>query len=89
MSSASNVTLAVPTTQQILTAYLLLQLLASPPHFSMPLTRAKDMLALKAKGGGNSIITGQGSARILYGCVAKRLIKIQRGGGEQIIRFDI
>jgi hypothetical protein len=55
----------------------------------MPLTRARDILASKVKGGGNSISTGQGAARVLYGCVAKRLIKIERGGGEQIVRFDI
>ena len=27
--------------------------------------------------------------RALYGCVAKRLLKIDRGGGEQVVRFII
>lgn len=89
ISSAPNGIPAFPTSQQILTAYLLLLLLASPPQFSMPLSKVKDMLASKARAGSSSISTGQGSARILYGCVAKRLIKIERGGGEQIVRFDI
>ena len=55
----------------------------------MPLNKAKDMLASKARAGSSSISTGQGATRILYGCVAKRLIKIERGGGEQIVKFDM
>jgi len=89
ISSASSGMLAIPTSQQILTAYLLLLLLASPPDFSMPLNEAKDMLASKARAGSNPMSTGQGATRILYGCVAKRLIKIERGGGEQIVKFDV
>ncbi|RDB24854.1 hypothetical protein Hypma_008095 [Hypsizygus marmoreus] len=78
-----------PTSQQILTAHLLLSLLTSPPHFSMPLNKTKDLLAAKASGGGSIVSAGQGTTRILYGCVAKRLVKIERGGGEQIVKFDI
>jgi len=55
----------------------------------MPLNKAKDILASKAKDGSSSIRTTQGATRIVYGCVAKRLVKIERGGGEQIVKFDI
>ncbi|KAF9456632.1 hypothetical protein BDZ94DRAFT_1275173 [Collybia nuda] len=75
-----------PTSQQILTAYLLLTLLTSAPRYSMPLNQVKDLLASKAMRGP---IPTQGITRVVYGCVAKRLIKIERGGGEQIVKFDI
>jgi len=54
----------------------------------MPLNEAKSLLITKA-GGGTTVMTGQGTSRILYGCVAKRLIKIERGKGEQIVKFDV
>jgi len=77
-----------PTFQQILTAHLLMILLSAPPHYSMSLNKVKDNLATKAKDSGASGV-GQSMTRVLYGCVAKRLIKIDRGGGEQIVKFDI
>lgn len=68
---------------------MLLSLLTSPPHFSIPLNTAKDLLVAKASSGGSATGAGQGTTRIIYGCVAKRLVKIDRGGGEQIVKFDI
>jgi hypothetical protein len=76
-----------PTTQQILTAHLLLVLLSSPPHFSMQLNKVKEELVSKA--GGSIAALSVGTTRILYGCVAKRLVKIERGGGEQVVKFDV
>lgn len=93
-----------PSSQQILTAHLLLALLNSPPHFSMPLGAVKDVLAARAqsdmrKGEGGevrerekgaiTIVSGQNTTRALYALVAKRLVKIERGGGEQIVKFDL
>ncbi|GLB37232.1 hypothetical protein LshimejAT787_0402830 [Lyophyllum shimeji] len=62
-SSASSASAGVPTTptsQQILTAHLLLSLLSNPPHFSLPLNKAKDLLAAKAGAGA----VAQGTTRI-------------------------
>lgn len=63
-------------------------LLSATPHYALPLNQVKENLALKAKTSGISV-AGQGAARILYGCVAKRLIKIDRSGREQVVKFDI
>jgi hypothetical protein len=62
-------------------------LLSASPHFSMPLNKVKAELVNKA--GGNSAALSMGTTRILYGCVAKKLVKIDRGGGEQIVKFDV
>jgi hypothetical protein len=78
----------MPTVQQVLTAHLLTMLLSAAPQYALPLNQVKENLALKAKTSGISI-AGQGTTRILYGCVAKRLVKIDRGGREQIVRFDV
>ncbi|KAJ7124885.1 hypothetical protein C8R44DRAFT_874748 [Mycena epipterygia] len=80
-----------PTPQQILTAHLLLALLDTGPQFSMPLNKVKEALAAKAStsGGAGVVLGGQSTTRVLYACVAKRLVKIERGGGEQIVKFDI
>ncbi|KAJ7497151.1 hypothetical protein FB451DRAFT_1386452 [Mycena latifolia] len=80
-----------PTPQQILTAHLLLALLSAGPHFSMPLNKVKEALATKASasGGAGVVLGGQSTTRALYACVAKRLVKIERGGGEQIVKFDL
>ncbi|KAG6908383.1 hypothetical protein DXG01_004812 [Tephrocybe rancida] len=86
VSSASATGPAPATSQQILTAHMLLALLASPPQFSLPLNKVKDLLAAKASTGGGAVATG--TTRILYGCVAKRLVKIDRSGGEQVVKFD-
>ncbi|KAF8197948.1 hypothetical protein BJ912DRAFT_50681 [Pholiota molesta] len=87
-SSASSTTAeggSLPNVQQIQTAYLLTMLLTSP-HYSMSLNQVKENLATKAKSSG---IVGQSTTRVLFGCVAKRLVKIDRGGREQIVKFDV
>jgi len=48
----------------------------------MPLNKLK--VALAEKGG-----TGSSGTRVLYACVAKKLVKIERGGGEQVVKFDV
>lgn len=91
-----------PSSQQILTAHLLLALLDSPPHFSMSLAAVKDALATRAQAdiskeeggqakgkGAITIVSGQNTTRALYALVAKRLVKIERGRGEQIVKFDL
>jgi hypothetical protein len=47
----------------------------------MSLNKLKEALA---EGGGSA-----GGTRTMYACVAKKLIKIERGGGEQVVKFDI
>lgn len=90
VSTSSAAQTHSPSLQQILTAYLLVSLLSAPPQYSMPLNKVKDSLAAKAKSAGISVGTlGQGTSRVLYGCVAKRLVKVERGGGEQTVKFDI
>lgn len=69
-----------PTSQQIATCQLLLTLLKQP-GFSMTLNKLKEALA---EGGGSA-----GGTRTMYACVAKKLIKIERGGGEQVVKFDV
>lgn len=86
--SSSSIEGHPPTFQQILTAHLLMMLLSASPHYSMSLNKVKNNLAAKAKEGSASG-AGQSTTRVLYGCVAKRLVKIDRGGGEQIVKFDI
>ena len=88
LSSVSIETNTAPTAQQVLTASLLTMLLSSTPNYSLPLNQVKENLNLKAKTSGMSVV-GQGTTRVLYGCVAKRLVKIDRGGREQVVKFDI
>jgi hypothetical protein len=52
----------------------------------MSLQKVKEVLADKAQG---SLAAGRGTTSVLYGCVAKRLVRIDRGGGEQVVRFDL
>lgn len=92
-SSVTSATPAQPSAQQILTAHLLVSLLSSP-GFSMPLAKVKSLLAEKSGIDGSNGLVGvlggpQNTNRVLYGCVAKRLVKIDRGGGEQTVKFDI
>lgn len=86
---------AHPTALQILTAHLLITLLSSPNH-AIPLAKLKEALAAKGIGnisgiGGIGIgLAGQNpETRALYGCVAKRLVKIDRRDREQVVRFDV
>ncbi|KIJ67538.1 hypothetical protein HYDPIDRAFT_25978 [Hydnomerulius pinastri MD-312] len=64
---------AGPTPHQVNTAQLLHTLLAAPNH-AMPLNTLKAAI---------------GGTRALYACVAKKLIRIDRGGGEQVVLFDV
>jgi len=104
LSSHSNTTdkPSKPSSQQILISHLLLSLLSSPPHFSMSLRAVKEELAARAQAdiskregeearerGAITIVSGQNTTRALYALVAKRLVKIERGGGEQIVKFDM
>ncbi|KIK67094.1 hypothetical protein GYMLUDRAFT_37134 [Collybiopsis luxurians FD-317 M1] len=83
-TSKSNIS---PTAQQILTAHLLLALLSSDT-LSLPLNRVKELLATKASTSGSAAMVS-GHPKALYGCVAKRLLKIERGTGGQVVKFDI
>ncbi|KAI0256305.1 hypothetical protein BJV78DRAFT_1278820 [Lactifluus subvellereus] len=90
-SSLSGTSLASapsPTSQQVLTAHLLIALLEAAPHYALPLAKVKEILSAKGDAGTVAIGSG-GPIRVLYGCVAKRLVKIDRGRGEQIVRFDV
>ncbi|KIY50170.1 hypothetical protein FISHEDRAFT_57518 [Fistulina hepatica ATCC 64428] len=91
-ASSSTITSAHDTSQctpqQVLTARLLLELLSSQPSFSLPLNRAKDLLAEKASCIGGAELK-QNVTRIIYVCVGKRLLKVDRSGGEQILTFDV
>jgi hypothetical protein len=71
-----------PTVQQIQTAQLLLGLLMAQPSCTLPMNRLKDIMT------GNAGATGVPHTRALYACVAKRLVKIERGKGEQSVKFD-
>ncbi|KAL5485000.1 hypothetical protein ACEPAI_7642 [Sanghuangporus weigelae] len=92
-----------PGTHAILTAHLLLALINAIPRHAMPLAATKVVLAEANKSLGNGappdpaeaslgLLAGGDKAmetRALYGCVAKRLLKIDRSGREQLVRFDI
>lgn len=82
---------AQPSAQQILTAHMLLTLLSTPPTYSMPFGHIKEVLSEKLTSIGvrASAVGGAGTTRPVYGCVAKRLLKFERGGREQVVRFDV
>jgi len=69
----------------VLTAHLLLALLDAAPQFALPLAKIKEQLGARESVG----TMARASNRVLYGCVAKRLIRIDRGKGEQTVRFDV
>ncbi|KAI0700947.1 hypothetical protein BC835DRAFT_323423 [Cytidiella melzeri] len=73
-----------PTAQQIATAHILLALLSAPPSHSMSLNALKDVLSSSNEG-----MVGAAVTRPIYACVAKRLLKIERGGGKQVVKFDV
>ena len=82
---------AVPTAQQVLTAHMLLALLGAPSQ-ALTLRDLKDSLSAKAASvgadTGAGLLGGSAVTKPLYGCVAKRLLKIERGAGEQVVKFD-
>lgn len=91
-SSASAGASGQPTAQQVLTGYMLLTLLSAPPAYAMPLTQLKEALSAKTAELGVSAVTaigGSGVTRPIYGCVAKRLLTIDRSGGGQVVKFDV
>ncbi|KAM5543105.1 hypothetical protein V8D89_002979 [Ganoderma adspersum] len=83
---------SAPTAQQVLTAHMLLSLLGAPSQ-ALTLRALKDALTQKASSVGAStgvgLIGGSAVTKPLYGCVAKRLLKIERGAGEQVVKFDL
>ncbi|KAF8828964.1 hypothetical protein HHX47_DHR3000991 [Lentinula edodes] len=87
VSTVSNSSNTPPTAQQILTAHLLIALLSSET-LSLPLNKVKELLAAKASTSGSAAMVS-GHPKALYGCVAKRLLKIERGAAGQVVRFDI
>ena len=90
-SSLSSITVSAaqsPTSQQVLTAQLLIALLEATPQYALPLAKVKEILSARGEKGA-AVIGSGASTRVLYGCVAKRLVRIDRGGGEQIVRFDV
>ena len=83
-----------PATPQILTAYMLVALLAALPHFAPPIARVKEAFVGKAaspssQAGGISgrvdLLSTQVLMRMLYGC----LVKIDRGGWGQVVGLDM
>ena len=73
----------------MLTAHLLIALLeATPPQYALPLAKVKEILSARGEKGA-AVIGSGASTRVLYGCVAKRLVRIDRGRGEQTVRFDV
>ncbi|KAJ3889295.1 hypothetical protein GG344DRAFT_78944 [Lentinula edodes] len=87
VSTVSNSSNTPPTAQQILTAHLLVALISSET-LSLPLNKVKELLAAKASTSGSAAMVS-GHPKALYGCVAKRLLKIERGAAGQVVRFDI
>ena len=59
---------------------MLLALLKAPPQYALPLNKLKEVLSAR----GALAVT-----KPIYGCVAKRLLKIERGGREQVVKFDV
>lgn len=72
-----------PSVQQIQTAQLILALFTAQPSCTLPMNRLKEVMT------GNVGETGAPHTRALYACVAKRLVKIERGKGGQSVGFDI
>lgn len=88
LSSMATASAQSPTSQQVLTAHLLVALLEATPQYALPLAKVKEILCARGERG-VAVIGSGASIRVLYGCVAKRLVRIDRGGGEQIVRFDV
>ncbi|KAJ8696544.1 hypothetical protein PTI98_006408 [Pleurotus ostreatus] len=86
LSSLASAPTDQPTFQQIMTAFLLLRLLSEAPSYSLLLNVVKD--AISSKGSELGAATSTQSSRVMYACIAKRLIKIDRKQGEQTVKFD-
>ena len=72
----------------MLTAQLIIALLEATPQHALPLAKVKEILSSRDEKGA-AVIGSSATIRVLYASVAKRLVRIDRGGGEQIVRFDI
>jgi len=64
--------------------------------YAIPLQKLKEVVSEKLKTGTGDGGVGIGSGfgekdvtRALYGCVAKKLMAIDRGGGGQVVRFNL
>ena len=57
----------------------------------MSLNKIKEALANNMHGGeaGGAVGGSLTHTRALYACVAKKLVKIERGKGEQVVKFDV
>ncbi|KAJ2913243.1 hypothetical protein MD484_g7168, partial [Candolleomyces efflorescens] len=84
-SSTSTATSQTPGAQEVLTAFLLLELLSAPGR-TMTLNKLKDIIT--AKKSSIPVALGVTPNRIIYACVGKRMIRIDRSGGEQLAKFD-
>lgn len=72
----------------MLTAQLIIALLEATPQYALPLAKVKEILSARDEKGA-AVIGSSATIRVLYASVAKRLVRIDRGGGEQIVRFDV
>ncbi|KAI0356316.1 hypothetical protein OH77DRAFT_1495639 [Trametes cingulata] len=92
LSGAAAAPSGGPGAQQVLTAHMLLVLLGAP-GYALTLRALKETLAEKAAAigaaSGAGLMGGSAVTKPVYGCVAKRLLKIERGAGEQVVRFDL
>lgn len=68
-----------------MTARMLLALLRAGPGHAVALDALKGAIA----GAHGVAVAGTGVTKVVYGCVAKRLVRIERGGGEQVVKFNV
>ncbi|KAG7090844.1 hypothetical protein E1B28_009926 [Marasmius oreades] len=86
-SSAAGEVPSQPSPHQILTAHLLLALLTSP-QLSLPLNKVKELLSTKASTSG-SIALASNHMKPYFTCLSKRLLKVDRASGEQLVKFNL
>ena len=77
---------AQPTAHTVMIAQVLLALLESPPLYSIPLNQLKTMISGTEAGMG---LIGTAVTKPIYNLVAKRCLKIDRGGKEQMVKFAV
>ncbi|KAL0580338.1 hypothetical protein V5O48_001675 [Marasmius crinis-equi] len=87
VSSASGGAPIQPSPQQILTAHLLLALL-STPQLSLPLNKVKELLSAKANTSGSAALVSS-HMKPYFTCLSKRLLKVDRASGEQVVKFNL
>ncbi|KAF9264232.1 hypothetical protein L218DRAFT_1076776 [Marasmius fiardii PR-910] len=87
VSSATGGATSQPSPQQILTAHLLLALLASP-QLSLPLNKVKELLSAKAGTSGSAALQST-HMKPYFTCLSKRLLKVDRASGEQLVKFNL